>query len=99
LRGPSYTLLPLSRRQQLVSLSQSSCVSPVTITDGRVGEGGGGDVEKAWPSVNHSILSAATAPDFISFPFFISSSFSSPGLDFANFDLIQIIQIIHPFLD
>jgi hypothetical protein len=54
--------------------------------------------EKALPSVNHSILSAATAPDFISFPFFISS-FSSPGFDFANFDLIQIIQIIHPFLD
>ncbi len=45
-----------------LSLSQSSCVSPVELTDR--GEGGGGrqetkadDREKAWSSINHSILS------------------------------------------
>ncbi len=53
---------PLSH-QQLVSLSQSSCVSPVELTDGRGGreEGGHGDEsydrKKAWASINHSILS------------------------------------------
>jgi hypothetical protein len=47
---------PSSRQQLVVSLSQSSCVSPVELT-----EGGGGktyDREKAWPSINHLILSA-----------------------------------------
>jgi hypothetical protein len=39
-----------------------SCVSPVNLTDGeKVGEGGGEGVarsmEKAWPSIDHSILS------------------------------------------
>jgi hypothetical protein len=41
--------------QQVVPLSQSSCVSPVEITDGR--EGGRGAKssvrEKAWPSINY----------------------------------------------
>ncbi len=39
-------------RQQVVSLSQSSCVSPVQLTDGRGGKRGGEaksyDVKKAW---------------------------------------------------
>jgi hypothetical protein len=51
---------PLSR-QQVVSLSQASCVSPVELTDGRGGEGVGDEpnhaCEEAWPSMNHSILS------------------------------------------
>jgi hypothetical protein len=38
--GSSPTPSPLSR-QQVVSLSQSSCVSPVELTDGRVWEGAG----------------------------------------------------------
>ncbi len=41
-----------------LSLFQSSCVSPVELTDGRGGdEDGGGDRVKAWSSINHSILS------------------------------------------
>jgi hypothetical protein len=50
---------PISRRQ-VVSLSQSSCVSPVELTDGGGGVGGvpnAYDNEKAWTSKNHSILS------------------------------------------
>ncbi len=44
--------------QQLVSLSQSSCVSPVEHTAGRVGEGVGEKPNhKVWHSINHSILS------------------------------------------
>jgi hypothetical protein len=47
-------------RQQVVSLSQSSCVSPVELTDGK--EGCGHVVksyyrDKAWSSINHSLLS------------------------------------------
>jgi hypothetical protein len=47
--------------QQLVSISQSSYVSPVKLTDGG-GEGVGeepksNDLEKAWPSVNQSTIS------------------------------------------
>ncbi len=37
---------PLSR-QQVVSLSQSACVSPDKLTDGR-GEGGGGGAAKSY---------------------------------------------------
>jgi hypothetical protein len=60
--GSSRTLFSPSR-QQAVSLSQSSCVSPVELTDGRkAGKGVGGaksyDREKVWPSINHSILTA-----------------------------------------
>ncbi len=55
---------PLSpfRRQQVVSFSQTSCVTPVELTDER--EGGGGDggrgaksyhCEKAWSSINQSL--------------------------------------------
>ncbi len=52
---------PLSH-QQVVSLSQSSSVSPVELTDRRVGERNGEgaksyDSEKAWSSINHLILS------------------------------------------
>ena len=48
--------------QQVVSLSRSSCVSPVELLTGYGGRGGGGeaksnDREKAWSSINHSILS------------------------------------------
>jgi hypothetical protein len=51
--------------EQVVSLSESSCVSPVLLTDRRR-EGGGGwcwvgaisyDAEKALSSINYSILS------------------------------------------
>ncbi len=55
--------LPPLSRQQIDSLSQSSCVSPVLqLTDGRVGEGAGCGAEsygckKAWASMNRSILS------------------------------------------
>jgi hypothetical protein len=61
----SYDLAPpptLSCKQ-VVSFSQSSCVSPVELTDGRGGgeESGGGAKtyvgEKAWSSINPSILS------------------------------------------
>ncbi len=57
-RGPgSFDLAP--RPPSPVSLSQSSCVSPVELTDGRVGEKGAKayDGEKAWTSINHSLLS------------------------------------------
>ncbi len=60
--GSSSTPSPLSSKQ-IVSLSQSSCVSPVELT-GRWGKGwyGGGaksyDIEKAWSLINHPILSA-----------------------------------------
>ncbi len=48
--------------QQIVSLSQSSCVSPVQLTEGRVGGGGGRGAEsyerkEAWVFINRSILS------------------------------------------
>jgi hypothetical protein len=54
--------LPLLSRQQVVSLSQSSCVSPVKLNDRRGREVGwrgakSYDREKAWSSINHSILS------------------------------------------
>jgi hypothetical protein len=59
--GPMVRLLapsPLSR-EQVVSLSQSSCVSPAELTE-RVGAGGVLEVEpnhcdreKVWPSINH----------------------------------------------
>jgi hypothetical protein len=57
-------LLRLSR-QQVVSLSKSSCASPVELSDERgVGEGvkssDGG--EKSWSSVNHSIFSVFDNP-------------------------------------
>ncbi len=48
-------------RQQVISLSQSSCVSPVQLIDGRGGVEGGErgaksyDYEKAWSSTNHSV--------------------------------------------
>jgi hypothetical protein len=50
----------------LISLSQSSCVSPpVELTDGRkVGRGGGRSriirPQEAWSSINHSLLSDCT---------------------------------------
>jgi hypothetical protein len=55
-------------REQVVSLSQSSCLSPVALSDGR---GGGGDKsfdrEDARSSVNHSILSGSQWQRFFSF--------------------------------
>ncbi len=72
-RGPGFSTdvwfgstpapLPLCR-QLHVSLSQSSCVSPIELT-GEVGGGGGRGAEsydhkKAWPSINQSILSDLT---------------------------------------
>ncbi len=61
--SPSYdlALAAPSSDQKFVSLSQSSCVSPVAFTDGRAGQGVGGgaksyDSEKAMSSINHYIL-------------------------------------------
>ncbi len=55
----------LLSRQQVVSLCQSPCVSLVELTDRWGGEGDGRGVksnvrEKAWHTINHSILSALT---------------------------------------
>ncbi len=60
--SPSYDLAPASPSHvSTVSLSQSSCVSPVELSDGRGGGGSGRsqsyDRQKAWSSINHSILS------------------------------------------
>ncbi len=54
-------------RQQVVSLSQSSCVLPVKLTEEgeAVGCGRGAksnDREKAWSSINHSMLSGTVSP-------------------------------------
>ncbi len=52
----AFSTSPISR-QQAVSLSQSSCVSPVELTDWIVGEGKGGgaaevyDRERFWSSI------------------------------------------------
>ncbi len=45
--------------------SQSSYVSPVELTEGGGGGGGAGsyDGEKAWSSINHSILSGMAESD------------------------------------
>ncbi len=62
---------PLSRHQ-VISLSQSSCVSPAELTDGEGGEGASGrrakllyDRKKAWSSGNNSVLSGGpqSAPE------------------------------------
>ncbi len=57
-----WLLGPLSR-QQVVFLSQYSCVSPMNLTDGKGGGGGGGakpyDGERAWSSINYTLLSGA----------------------------------------
>ncbi len=48
---------PPFSRQQVASLSQSSCVPSIELTDGRGGGGGGRGAEsKAWPSINHQTL-------------------------------------------
>ncbi len=58
--------IPLSR-QQVISFSQSSCVSPVELTDRRGGKGVHGQepnhktARKPGP-INHSILSAVKVP-------------------------------------
>jgi hypothetical protein len=60
--------LPLSG-PPVVSLSQSSCVTPIEITDG-MGDGGGAilyDGEKAWSSVNHLILFGPEVVGTVSF--------------------------------
>ncbi len=62
-RGPGFFAVlcfgsyPLSH-QQVVSLSQSSCVSPVDLRVGGGAESNNG--EKAWSFINHSILSGRT---------------------------------------
>ncbi len=52
----------LFSRPQVILLSQSSCVSPVGLADGRGGGRGAKsyDREKAWPSIHHSKLSSPT---------------------------------------
>jgi hypothetical protein len=66
--GSSPTPFPLNSRQ-IISLSQSSCVSLAELTDERAGGGdwsGGAkssksqDGEKAWSPINHSLLSDMT---------------------------------------
>ncbi len=54
--------LPLISRQQIVSLSQYSPVRPYWRWEGEGCRHGGKlyDHEKAWPSINHSILSGVT---------------------------------------
>ncbi len=64
--SPPSPLFPI-RPQQVVFLSQSSCVFPVWLTDGRGCRGGGGgakpyDRMKAWTSINHSILFGVQDP-------------------------------------
>jgi hypothetical protein len=57
-RGQGFLgLAPRPSSQQVVSLSQSSCVSPVELTDGRGGGGAKSYDRETWPSMNHSILS------------------------------------------
>jgi hypothetical protein len=61
--------------QQVASLSQSSCVSLVELTEGMGGGGRGAesyDCKKAWPSLNHSMLSGCHAPR--------SSELKKPGV-------------------
>jgi hypothetical protein len=76
--------------QQMVSLSQSSCASPVELTDGRgVREGGGVgaksyDREKIWSSVNHSILSGGNECCIVS----IFSNNNEPA-NLANMYIVQ----------
>ncbi len=60
---------PSPSPKQVVSLSQSFCVSPVELTDGRRGVGGGGGLGaksdvggKGWSSINHPILSDSKDP-------------------------------------
>ncbi len=62
----SYDFAPIAYTPPLVTLSQFSCVSPVELSDGRGGRvlarsqiTKSYDGEKAWPSINHSILSAS----------------------------------------
>jgi hypothetical protein len=55
LAGSSPTPFSLSR-QQVVSLSRSSSVSPVELTDGRGRGMGWGMSQKAWSSINLSII-------------------------------------------
>jgi hypothetical protein len=55
-----WLLPPLLAHQQVVYLSQPFYVSPVELTDGTGGGRGGAksyDDEKAWSSINYSILS------------------------------------------
>jgi hypothetical protein len=72
-RGPDFLAVvrfgssPTPSSEQVVFLFQSSCVSLVELIDGRglggkgVGEESKSYVrEKAWPSINHSILPDAT---------------------------------------
>ncbi len=77
--SPSYDLVPpppLLSGQKIVCLSQSSCVSPVIMLTEKEGGGevfgGGGaklyDGEKAWSTMNHSILPAAHLGNITSFP-------------------------------
>jgi hypothetical protein len=60
--------LPPLFREQVVSRSQSSCVSPVELTDGRGRRGRGWGVtksydgEEAWFSVNQSMFYAGLQP-------------------------------------
>ncbi len=57
---------PFFSRQQVVSLSQSSCVSPVAVTDGKGGGGGAkphkNDGEKAWSFTTFNTLWAQPTP-------------------------------------
>ncbi len=61
---------PLFRRK-IFCISQSSCVSPIELTEGEGGGVGGAksyDGEKAWSTMNNSILPAAHLRDTTCFP-------------------------------
>jgi hypothetical protein len=65
--APSYPASPV--KMTVVSLSLSTCASPVELTDGRGGGSGGGaksyDGEKAWSSItiNNSLQYILHVPD------------------------------------
>ncbi len=59
LLGSTPTSIPFLLSASCLSSSQSSCVSPVDLTQGRGGRGAKSyDGEKACPSINNSIISA-----------------------------------------
>jgi hypothetical protein len=86
-RGPGFFAAPLPppsplSRQQLVSLSQSSCMCNRSslLWKGRSEEPNYTTARRAWPSINHSIFSAVYPLPFLQCPtlFFFSSSYITP---------------------
>jgi hypothetical protein len=80
---PTPTHLPPSR-QQVVTLSQSSCVSPVELTDGGEGWAWSQIIRSlAWPSRNHSIVSDCNVQYIFHIPEPVfAGHLGRPGIDF-----------------